>query len=296
MELGETVYVTLKIPELSYDAGRDQAQTWADLIAIDLEHLAYDIIGLTQFMRGLKDGGPTASGHLTPTVLVSPPANCTSVEEVIYNAWQVRQILSTGVHGIYYPQARDAESVRAYVTTTRYTFQMIGRDLGLSEGLRGHGGENQASEIWGISPAEYLIKADPWPLNPEGELLLGLKIEDRQGIANADAIASTPGLAFVAVGVADLSMSLGYQSFPGWPYPPDLLNGRLAAKSACEKAGIAYFTGWPDSSLPHDEQLKHLFEEGSDKMLLAQNREFADAGRSWSKGQKVKMSKRKIGL
>ena len=45
---------------------------------------------------------------------------------------------------------------------------------------------------------------------------------------------------------------------------------------------------WPDSSLPHDEQLKHLFEEGSDKMLLAQNREFAEAGRSWSKGQKVK--------
>jgi len=64
MERGETIYVTLKIPELSYDAGRDQAQTWADLIAIDLEHLAYDIIGLTQFMRGLKDGGPTASGHL----------------------------------------------------------------------------------------------------------------------------------------------------------------------------------------------------------------------------------------
>ena len=30
-----------------------------------------------------------------------------------------------------------------------------------------------------MSNEEYVQKADPWPLNPDGELFLGLKIEDR---------------------------------------------------------------------------------------------------------------------
>ena len=46
------------------------------------------------------------------------------------------------------------------------------------------------------SQVEYLRRADPWPLNPDGELLLGLKIEDRHALPNADAIAATPGIYF----------------------------------------------------------------------------------------------------
>ena len=57
LKQGQPFYHT-PTPELSYDAGREMAQTWADMVLIDFEHHHFDIGGLYQFMRGLKDGGP----------------------------------------------------------------------------------------------------------------------------------------------------------------------------------------------------------------------------------------------
>ena len=54
---------------------------------------------------------------------------------------------------------------------------MTGGGQGLSRGRRGGGSENTASPGWGVDRDEYLKKADRWPLNPDGEILLGLKIE-----------------------------------------------------------------------------------------------------------------------
>ena len=36
--------------------------------------------------------------------------------------------------------------------------------------------QGNPARIWGISSAEYLRVADPWPLNPDGEILLGVKV------------------------------------------------------------------------------------------------------------------------
>lgn len=94
----------------------------------------------------------------------------------------------------------------------------------LPEGCRGHGREKVASEILGISPAEYTDKADPWLLNPEGELLLGLKIEDQEGVANADVIASIPGIHLVTAVMGDMVMSLGYQIILPMTFLLDMIN------------------------------------------------------------------------
>ena len=59
--------------------------------------------------------------------------------------------------------------------------------------------------------------ADPWPLNPEGELLLGLKIEDRHCLPNVDAIAAIPGIGFAEWGPGDMGMSMGFPDGPGHP-------------------------------------------------------------------------------
>src|SRR5258708_32474827 len=56
-----------------YDGGRALAQTWADYITYDMEHSAFDVRALTQFMRGLVDGGPTRSGHRMPAGIVTLP-------------------------------------------------------------------------------------------------------------------------------------------------------------------------------------------------------------------------------
>ena len=200
LQQGQDIF-TAGAPELTYEAGREMAQTWADMILTDFEHRPFDVVGLMNFMRGLKDGGPTPSGHPTPTVVTTLPSNCISPEEVYYNAWQVRQVLTTGVHGILHTHARSADAVRAFVATVRYVHQTIGRDQGIPEGRRGQGGQAVPAEIWGdISPSEYMRIADPWPLNPDGELMLGLKIEDRHCLPDADAIAGTPGLAFAEWG------------------------------------------------------------------------------------------------
>ena len=38
------------------------------------------------------------------------------------------------------------------------------------------------------------MRSDPWPLNPQGELLLGVKLESPEGIAHCEEILKTPGL------------------------------------------------------------------------------------------------------
>lgn len=275
---GQPIYAT-HTPELSYDAGWDLAGTWADLILVEFEHHAFDIVGLTKFMKGLKDGGPTPSGHPTPTVAATLPANCISREEVLYNAWQTRHVLCTGAHGVLHTHARDPEAVKAFVATARYPFQTLGRDRGIPEGLRGGGGQAQAAAIWGISPDEYVVRADPWPLNPDGEIMLGLKIEDRHCLANADATAAVPGLAFAEWGPGDMGMSFGYADAHDPPYPQELNDARNRVKSALDKAGVAFYSGWRDESMTMEQTVEFLIKELGVKMMGAPSRAFADYGR-----------------
>ncbi len=278
LEQGQPAYST-PAPELTYESGLEASQTWADMLLVEFEHFAFDIKGLTDFMRGLKDGGPTPSGHRTPTVVASLPSNCRTRDEVIYNAWQTRHVLSTGAHGINHTHARDPEAVKAYVATARYSFQKIGRDLGIPEGMRGGGGQTQPAAIWGISPDEYLRRADPWPLNPDGELLLGLKIEDRHALPNADAIAATPGIYFAEWGPGDMSMSFGDPALRSVPYPPELLRPMNIVVQACHKAGIAFHGGWPDTTLSDDDKARYVIEELGARIVGTGDRGIADAGR-----------------
>ena len=53
--------------------GREDADTWADYINIGIEHGSFDMAGLAEYMQGLIEGGPTRSGHRTPTVIVEAP-------------------------------------------------------------------------------------------------------------------------------------------------------------------------------------------------------------------------------
>ena len=50
---------------LTHAQGRDDAGTWADYINVGMEHGAFDMTGLAEYMRGLADGGPTRSEHRT---------------------------------------------------------------------------------------------------------------------------------------------------------------------------------------------------------------------------------------
>ena len=88
------------------------------------------------------------------------------------------QVLATGVHGILLCHTDTPGAVRAFVEAVRLPIHKQAVGKGLSEGRRGAHGSPTAAPIWGISAEEHNQKADVWPLNPNGELVLGLKLED----------------------------------------------------------------------------------------------------------------------
>ncbi|MDP3063378.1 MAG: aldolase/citrate lyase family protein [Chloroflexota bacterium] len=242
-EQGQPVYYTGVHGELTYEAGVGLARTWADYISIDMEHGPFDLKDLQAFMRGLAAGGPTKSGHRTPAVVVTPPVNGVSEEEVRANAWMFRQLLARGIHGILLCHAESPAAVKAFVECCRYPFQTIGQDKGLGVGRRGAGGQAEAAEIWGLSVDDYLERADPSPLNPKGELMLGLKIENRRALANAEVNVKTPGISFAEWGPGDMAMSFGYPNRHDPPYPKEMLEARNRVLAACKAAGAAFLEG-----------------------------------------------------
>ncbi len=225
--------------DLNYDAGRAMAKTWADYINIGMEHGCFDLPGLDNYMRGLADGGPTNSGHKTPAVIVELPVDGVSADVIRANGWQMRQLLARGVHGLLLCHAESPEAVKAFVEACRYPFQTIGVGSQLDVGRRGSAGQGPASHIWGVSVDRYLDTADPWPLNPDGELLLGLKFENKRALANVEMTARVPGIAFAEWGPGDMSMSFGYKHQPN-PRPQELQDARDRVFSACQSAGLMF--------------------------------------------------------
>jgi len=232
---------------LTYEQGKEDAATWADYINVGMEHGSFNMAGLDEYMRGLVDGGPTRSGHRTPTVIVEAPVEGTSAEIVQFNSWQFRQILARGVHGVLLCQAENADAVRAFVEACRYPINRIGVPDALGEGRRGVGSEPSAAPIWGLNRDEYLRLADPWPLNPAGELLLGVKIESAAAIPHIEEILSVPGIGFAEMGPGDLSLSLGYFRLPQ-PMPPEMQEVRKRVRAACLAHKIAFL----ESATPED--------------------------------------------
>ena len=243
---------------LTTTQGIEDSTTWADYINVGMEHGAFDMTGLAAYLNGLVEGGPTRSGHRAPTVIVEAPVNGIDEDHVRFNAWQFRQILGRGVHGVLLCQAETAGAARAFVESCRYPHHLEGVDpslpsplermkgatgsprKGLGVGTRGRGSEATAASIWGVTEAEYRELADPWPLNPKGELLLGIKLESPEGIAHCEEILATPGLGFAELGPGDLSLALGYKEMPRDNYPPEMAEARERVLAACKKNGIAF--------------------------------------------------------
>jgi 4-hydroxy-2-oxoheptanedioate aldolase len=173
------------------------------------------------------------------------------------------------VHGILLCQAETADAVRAFVESCRYPHNTIGVDPAMPQplarlegavrpkeggidaagrkllgiGTRGRGSEATAAPIWGLSNEDYMERCDPWPLSPKGELLLGVKLESPEGIANCEEIVAVPGIGFAEIGPGDLSLSLGYRTMPREPFPPEMQRARDRVLAACRKNGVAFLQG-----------------------------------------------------
>jgi 4-hydroxy-2-oxoheptanedioate aldolase len=256
-----------------YQEGKADAQTWADYINYELEHGAFDMTMLREYMRGLVDGGPTRSGHKTPAVIVTLPVVALDEATIRVNSWVIQQVLACGVHGLLLCHARSPEGVRAFVEAVRYPFAK--QAAGLGEGLRGSGSQGYAARIWGISAAEYIKRADPWPLNPDGEILLGLKIEDRHALETSEKTTKIPGIGFAEWGPGDMGWSFGLLDAHDAPYPAVMQKARARVFAAVKAAGLSFLDGAIPSNV--EERIK----EGV--MIVSAGREAAEKGRRFSK-------------
>src|ERR1022692_3593878 len=226
--------------EGTFEQGVKDAQTYADYISYDMEHAPFDVKGLSDYMKGLVKGAPTRSGHRTPAVIVNVPVNGLDEVTVRANAWMFQQVLATGVHGIMLTHADTPGAVRAFVEGVRFPNRNQGVGPLLGEGRRGVHGNATAAQIWGISVEEYEKRADPWPLNPDGELLLGLKEEDKYALANVSANLKTPGTGMTEWGPGDMALSLGVPSGRGSVNNPKMKDARSTVLATCKANHIAF--------------------------------------------------------
>ncbi len=103
--------------------------------------------------------------------------------------------LNAGHAGIMMQEVESAAEVRQAIAAMRF------RSKG---GTRPEEGTGLAAAYWGMTPEEYLERADVWPLNPNGELVLWGIVESREGIANVREIAAVPGISSLIVGAGTL--------------------------------------------------------------------------------------------
>ena len=234
---------------LNRDEGRRMAQTWADYINIRMEHGVFDIKALGEFMEGLVEGGPTRSGHRTPATVVELPLTGISKNVIMANAWQMTQSLARGVHGFVICHAESPEAVKAFVDHIRYPFHLLAVGIGLDVGKRGASVQKLAAPIWGGNPEDYLTRADVWPLNPDGELILGVKIENKRALGNVEKTLATPGITLAEWGPGDMNWSFGHKSdtMPD-PVEGELLEARNRVFDACKANGVIFCEwGTPDN-------------------------------------------------
>jgi 4-hydroxy-2-oxoheptanedioate aldolase len=253
-----------------------------------MEHNALDFMQLREFMRGLKDGGPTRSGHVTPAVFVETCIIALDEAYMRANSWVIEQLLDCGIHGIHMCHARDTGAVRvATQMACRFPFDRPGVPKLPLQGLRGSS-PGYAAQMWGMPLNKYLHLADLWPLNPRGEIIFGIKIEDTYCDRTVAETMKLPGIAMAEWGPGDHSYWLyGLEAYPedgpavrNLEDRPEMMAVRQQVLDLCKQHKVMFLNAGnnnPDSSTYTIKQIR----EGA--MVIESDEASAVAGREFSK-------------
>jgi 2-keto-3-deoxy-L-rhamnonate aldolase RhmA len=107
----------------------------------------------------------------------------------------IERQLNAGHVAVSMEAVESAQEVRDVIKAMRLTS---------AGGTRPETALEKAAAYWGLSVDEYKKKADIWPLNKSGELLVTVIIESRPGIDKAREIAAEPGVAQIFAGYGTL--------------------------------------------------------------------------------------------
>ena len=199
-------FIGFQTGDLSLQNARTLARADIDYVYLEMEHGPMDFSGLQQFTIGMIDKAAILKkGNVQPNVAIFarfPPYGREQAQ------WFVKEALDLGLMGVIFNGIDNAEQALLAVRNMRYP-QRRNAKYPTPPGLRGYA-PGIAVWQWGVSAEEYERRADLWPLNPDGDLLAIMMIETTEGLHNADAIASVPGVGAIFVGAGgDLHQYLG---------------------------------------------------------------------------------------
>ena len=204
-----------------------------DGIVIEMEHGTYDIRTLRDCLqyllnrRQIVESG-TLAPAVTPMVRI-PPNGCEM------NQWVAKQVLDSGVYGILWPHVSTIEEARNAVSSCRYA-RPAGAPRYEPAGQRGDA-PGYAARYWGLTQQEYYDRADVWPLDPKGEILVAIMCEDVVGLKNLPKILKeVPGIGAVIIGEGDLSQNLG---FPRQYHHPTVVSAIGEILAICKDNNVA---------------------------------------------------------
>jgi 4-hydroxy-2-oxoheptanedioate aldolase len=150
------------------------------------------------------------------------------------NQWMAKQVLDMGVYGIIWPHIRTVEEARSAVAACRYARPDNAANV-LPHGRRGDG-PGIAARYWGLTQQEYYARADVWPVEPKGEILVGMMCESVEALENLPRILKeVPGMALVIIGEGDLSQNLG---FPRQYDHPVVVKAMNTILETCKAHGV----------------------------------------------------------
>ncbi len=177
-----------------------------DGMVFEMEHVPYDIWQVRNNLAHILDRRRIAeAGSIAPPVapMIRIPPNGSEM-----NQWIAKQVLDAGVYGIVWPHISTVAEARNAVSACRYP-RPQGAPYYDPPGCRGDA-PIAAARYWGLSQQDYYARADVWPLNPQGEILCIIMIEEMRGVENLpDILAQVPGIGAVIIGEGDLSQDLG---------------------------------------------------------------------------------------
>jgi 4-hydroxy-2-oxoheptanedioate aldolase len=204
LETGQCAF-SLFAPANNETAVELQASKY-DGVIFEGEHRPWDIQALRDAMQYLLNRGQIASsGSVAATVTPTARIPANGVEK---NQFLAKQALDIGAYGIVWPHISTVEEAYNAVSACRYP-RLKDKPLYEPQGIRGDG-PMIAARYWGVTQQEYYDRADVWPLNPKGEILVIIQIEDTHGIKNLpDMLKNVPGIGVVMVGEGDLSQEMG---------------------------------------------------------------------------------------
>ncbi len=204
LEQGLPAFTAFAAPEIN--VAQAIAAAAYDAVVFELEHNPYDIKALRDCMQYMLSRRQILkSGTLAPAVapFVRIPAN--GGEK---NQWLAKQVLDIGVYGVVWPHVSTVEEARNAVASCRYS-RPPSSPLYEPAGYRGDG-PGRAARYWGLTQEEYYARADVWPLDPKGEVLVVIMCEEARAIKNLPKmLKEVEGIGVVLIGEGDLSQDLG---------------------------------------------------------------------------------------